>query len=75
MTTQPTSNPMASLSVSFELIPLKNLEAQLPMLPDGARVSVTCSPAKGVDTTMALAASLQASGPVRHAACLGPDGA
>ncbi|HEY8094245.1 MAG TPA: hypothetical protein VID93_10690 [Acidimicrobiales bacterium] len=62
MTTEPTSNPMASLSVSFELIPLKNLAAQLPLLPDGARVSVTCSPAKGVDTTLALAASLQASG-------------
>ena len=44
------------------------------MLPDGARVSVTCSPAKGVDATMALAARLQRRRPVRHAACVGPDG-
>jgi methylenetetrahydrofolate reductase (NADPH) len=48
--------------ISFELIPIKNLEHQLPLLPAGARVSVTCSPAKGVDVTMALATRLQGLG-------------
>jgi len=62
MTTHAIIDPNASMGVSFELIPLKNLEAQLPMLPDGAQVSVTCSPAKGVDATMALAARLQGQG-------------
>jgi methylenetetrahydrofolate reductase (NADPH) len=48
--------------ISFELIPLKNLEHQLPLLPAESRVSVTCSPAKGVDVTMAMAARLQGLG-------------
>ena len=48
--------------VSFELIPLKNLETQLPLLPSGAKVSVTCSPTKGVDTTLDVAARLQGAG-------------
>jgi methylenetetrahydrofolate reductase (NADPH) len=48
--------------ISFELIPLKNLEHQLPLLTAGSRVSVTCSPAKGVDVTMSLAARLQRLG-------------
>jgi methylenetetrahydrofolate reductase (NADH) len=48
--------------ISFELIPLKNLEHQLPLLPAGSRVSVTCSPAKGVDVTIAMAARLQGLG-------------
>jgi methylenetetrahydrofolate reductase (NADPH) len=52
----------AADGISFELIPLKNLEHQLPLLPAGARVSVTCSPAKGVDVTVALAARLEGLG-------------
>ena len=48
--------------VSFELIPLKNLETQLPLLPSGAKVSVTCSPTKGVDATLDVAARLQGAG-------------
>jgi len=48
--------------ISFELIPLKNLEHQLPLLPARSRVSVTCSPAKGVDVTVAMAARLQGLG-------------
>ena len=52
----------ARANVSFELIPLKNLEAQLPLLPSGAKVSVTCSPTKGVDATLEVAARLQAAG-------------
>ena len=54
-------NPI-SQGISFELIPIKNLEHQLPLLPAGSKVSVTCSPAKGVDVTMALAARLQGLG-------------
>lgn len=54
--------PPARANVSFELIPLKNLEAQLPLLPAGAKVSVTCSPTKGVDATLEVAARLQATG-------------
>ncbi len=54
----------------FELVPLKNLAEQVKYLPTGARVSVTCSPAKGIEHTLALAASLQAQGflPTPHIA-------
>jgi methylenetetrahydrofolate reductase (NADPH) len=38
----------------YEVIPLKNLEAQLPHIPKGASVSVTCSFAKGQQTTLDL---------------------
>ena len=54
--------PAARAKVSFELIPLKNLDAQLRLLPSGAKVSVTCSPTKGVDATLEVAARLQAAG-------------
>ncbi|HEX5823296.1 MAG TPA: hypothetical protein VFY18_02450, partial [Candidatus Limnocylindrales bacterium] len=46
----------------FELLPLKNLADQVPHLPPGARVSVTASPAKGIDATVDWAARLQADG-------------
>jgi methylenetetrahydrofolate reductase (NADPH) len=46
----------------FELLPLKNLPEQIPHLPAGARVSVTASPAKGIDATVDWAAQLQADG-------------
>ena len=46
----------------FELLPLKNLPDQIPFLPAGARVSVTASPAKGIDATVDWAAQLQADG-------------
>ncbi len=46
----------------FELVPLKNLPDQIPFLPPGARVSVTASPAKGMDATVHWAARLQAEG-------------
>lgn len=38
----------------YEVIPLKNLDAQLPHIPKGASVSVTCSFAKGQQTTLDL---------------------
>ena len=46
----------------FELLPLKNLPDQIPYLPAGARVSVTASPAKGIDATVDWAGRLQADG-------------
>jgi methylenetetrahydrofolate reductase (NADPH) len=46
----------------FELLPLKNLPDQIPHLPAGARVSVTASPAKGIDATLEWAGRLQADG-------------
>jgi methylenetetrahydrofolate reductase (NADPH) len=46
----------------FELLPLKNLPDQIPFLPAGARVSVTASPAKGIDATLDWAARLQTDG-------------
>ena len=38
----------------YEVIPLKNLEAQLEHIPAGASVSVTCSAAKGQQVTLDL---------------------
>ncbi len=46
----------------FELLPLKSLPDQIAHLPAGARVSVTASPAKGIDATLDWAARLQADG-------------
>jgi methylenetetrahydrofolate reductase (NADPH) len=46
----------------FELLPLKNLPDQVPELPAGARVSVTASPAKGIDATLDWASRLQGDG-------------
>jgi methylenetetrahydrofolate reductase (NADPH) len=46
----------------FELLPLKNLPDQVPHLPAGARVSVTASPAKGIDATVDWAVRLQTNG-------------
>lgn len=37
--------------LTFEVIPLKSLDAALEALPAGSRVSVTASPAKGQDAT------------------------
>jgi methylenetetrahydrofolate reductase (NADPH) len=46
----------------FELLPLKSLPDQIPHLPPEARVSVTASPAKGMDATLDWAGRLQADG-------------
>jgi methylenetetrahydrofolate reductase (NADPH) len=47
---------------TFELIPLKSSMQQAAFLPAGATVSVTASPAKGVEATVALCEQLQAAG-------------
>ena len=42
----------------LEVFPSSGIEERVAQLPECARLSVTCSPAKGVDTTVALSASL-----------------
>jgi methylenetetrahydrofolate reductase (NADPH) len=49
-------------SPTFELIPLKHAMDQAAFLPPGATVSVTASPTKGLEATVALAAQLQLAG-------------
>jgi methylenetetrahydrofolate reductase (NADPH) len=52
---------------TFELIPLKNAMDEAALLPAGATVSVTASPAKGIEATIALSSNSRrtASGPSR----------
>jgi methylenetetrahydrofolate reductase (NADPH) len=49
-------------SPTFELVPLKNALDQAVFLPPRATVSVTASPAKGIEATVALCEQLQAQG-------------
>jgi methylenetetrahydrofolate reductase (NADPH) len=49
-------------SPTFELVPLRNALDQAAHLPAGATVSVTASPAKGIEATVALCEQLQAGG-------------
>jgi methylenetetrahydrofolate reductase (NADPH) len=53
---------------TFELIPLKNVHDQSAFLPAGATVSVTASPAKGIEATVELCEELRGRGfsPVAH---------
>jgi len=46
----------------YELIPLKSLHDQIPHLPAGCSVSVTCSPTKGIEPTLELSAELNGAG-------------
>jgi methylenetetrahydrofolate reductase (NADPH) len=47
---------------TFELLPLKNAVEQEAHLPRGARVSVTASPAKGLEATVAMSVRLERAG-------------
>ena len=47
---------------TFELIPLRSAMDQAAFLPPGSTVSVTASPAKGLEATVALCGELQAAG-------------
>jgi methylenetetrahydrofolate reductase (NADPH) len=47
---------------TWELIPLKNARDQAASLPPGSTVSVTASPAKGLDATLDLAIELERAG-------------
>jgi methylenetetrahydrofolate reductase (NADPH) len=49
-------------SPTFELVPIRNAIDQARHLPRGATVSVTASPAKGMEATVALCEQLQALG-------------
>ena len=46
----------------YEVIPLKSLADQIPHLPPGSSVSVTCSPTKGIEPTLELSAELNGAG-------------
>jgi methylenetetrahydrofolate reductase (NADPH) len=47
---------------TFEVLPLKSASDLLPLLPAGARVSVTASPSRGLDATIAFSETLAAAG-------------
>jgi methylenetetrahydrofolate reductase (NADPH) len=55
-------------TMCFELIPLKNLNAQMAFLPPATRISVTCSPAKGIAATQEITERLRDMGhfPIPH---------
>lgn len=57
-------------ALTFELVPLKSLDAAVQALPAAAEVSVTCSPTKGIEETQRLTAALLAHGyaPIPHIA-------
>ena len=61
---RPQSAALATIlrAPTFELVPLKNVLDQAAFLPAGATVSVTASPAKGIEATVALCEQLQALG-------------
>ena len=46
----------------YEVVPLKSLHDQIPRLPAGCSVSVTCSPTKGIEPTLELSAELNGAG-------------
>jgi methylenetetrahydrofolate reductase (NADPH) len=57
-------------NMTYEVIPMKSVEKAITDLPPGARVSITCSPVKGIDATMQLAERIRNLGhhPVPHIA-------
>lgn len=46
----------------YEVLPLPGVDERVAALPAGATVTVTCSPSKGLDPTIAVAESLRAAG-------------
>lgn len=60
----PASEALATVlsEPTFELIPLTDAMDHAAFLPAGARVSVTASPVKGMEATVALCEQLQAAG-------------
>ena len=57
-------------TMTFELIPLKSVESGIEALPPNSKVSVTASPVKGLDATIALTDRIRDAGhrPVPHIA-------
>lgn len=67
------NNPAVRSAVqdmTYELIPMKSLAAQIPHLPDNTRISVTASPVKTLEETLDICAELLDRGhrPVPHLA-------
>lgn len=61
----PLSSPAMGRLVSdlhYEIVPMKSIEPAIDALPPGARVSVTCSPAKGIEATQEYTARLAEDG-------------
>lgn len=56
--------------MTYEVVPLKNLAAEIPNIPAGSRVSVTCSPNKTIEHSLDIAEGLAADGhhPILHIA-------
>ncbi len=56
--------------MTYELVPMKSVEKAMVDLPPGSKVSVTCSPVKGIDATMQLTEQIRNLGhfPVPHIA-------
>ena len=50
--------------LTFEVVPLKSLDAAIDALPPNSKVSVTCSPVKGIATTMELTEQIRNRGHV-----------
>lgn len=48
--------------MTYEIIPLKSAADAIAGLPSGAKASVTCSPTKGIDATIALTDQIRARG-------------
>ncbi len=52
------SDPEILSRPRFEILPTKGAEEQTAHLPRGAKVTVTCSPAKGIETTLRFSEGL-----------------
>lgn len=50
--------------LTFEVVPLKSLDAAIEALPAGCEVSVTCSPVKGIAETIRLTNEIRSRGHV-----------
>ncbi|MFV2040266.1 MAG: methylenetetrahydrofolate reductase, partial [Acidimicrobiales bacterium] len=48
--------------MTFEVVPIKSLSSAIEVLPAGARVSVTCSPVKGIAETQRIVDGLAEQG-------------
>ena len=48
--------------MTYELIPMKSVEKAIVHLAPGSKVSVTCSPVKGIDATMQLTEEIRRLG-------------
>ncbi len=49
-------------NLTFEVVPLNSLDAAIDALPPASKVSVTCSPVKGIATTMELTDQIRSRG-------------